>query len=108
MHFFCIVNLKNIFLSFSFYGKLITAKGTKTAKGELMHFWTFLDIEGEVFDTVHFPKVAKKYSLAGNGVYLIRGKVMDDLGCLSIIADFVERQAIVSDPRHVAGSHKMK
>jgi DNA polymerase-3 subunit alpha len=88
------------------YGKLITAKGTKTSKGELMHFGTFLDIEGEVFDTVHFPKVAKKYSLAGNGVYLIRGKVMDDLGCLSIIADFVERQAIVSDPRHNEKSHK--
>ena len=88
------------------YAKLITAKGTKTSKGELMHFGTFLDVEGEVFDTVHFPKVAKRYSLAGNGVYLIRGKVMDDLGCLGIIAEALERLAIVSDPRHNEKSHK--
>jgi DNA polymerase-3 subunit alpha len=88
------------------YGKLITAKPTKTGKGELMYFGTFLDSDGDVFDTVHFPKVAKRYSLTGNGVYRIRGKVVDDLGCLSIIAEVVERLAIVSDPRHVEESYK--
>jgi len=90
----------------SIYGKLITAKPTKTAKGELMHFGTFLDSDGEVFDTVHFPKIAKKYSIASNGVYLIKGEVVNDLGCLSIIADFVERQGIIPDPRYTSLSHK--
>lgn len=90
----------------SIYGKLITAKSTKTTKGELMHFGTFLDSDGEVFDTVHFPKVAKTYSIASNGIYLIKGKVMNDLGCLSIIAEFVERLAIIPDPRHAEVSHK--
>ena len=90
----------------SIYGKLITAKGTKTADNKLMHFGTFLDSDGDVFDTVHFPEISKKYSIASNGVYLIKGKVANDLGCLSIITDFVERQAIVPDPRHTEVSHK--
>tara|TARA_R110002049_G_scaffold151160_1_gene314708 strand:+ start:22754 stop:25738 length:2985 start_codon:yes stop_codon:yes gene_type:complete len=91
----------------SIYGKLVTAKGTPTSDKRLMHFGTFLDSDGNVFDTVHFPEISKKYSIASNGVYLIRGKVVDDLGSLSIITDYVERQPMLLDPRYNNVSHKI-
>ncbi|MBZ0244323.1 MAG: DNA polymerase III subunit alpha, partial [Cyclobacteriaceae bacterium] len=36
-------------------GYVVTTKNTSTLKGEPMHFGTFYDKDGEVFDTVHFP-----------------------------------------------------
>jgi len=89
------------------YGKRITAKPTSTQKGQLMYFGTFLDEDGDIFDTVHFPEVAKRYSIASNGIYRIKGKVVEDLGYYSIIADEVEKEAVVPDPRHVA-NHKIE
>jgi len=80
-------------------GKLVTAKGTPTKDKRLMHFGTFLDRNGTFFDTVHFPNIAEKYDFRSNGIYLIRGKVVDDLGCLAIIVDFIERLPIRPDPR---------
>ncbi|MGB3606264.1 MAG: DNA polymerase III subunit alpha [Psychroserpens sp.] len=91
----------------SIYGKLVTAKGTPTADKRLMHFGTFLDSDGDVFDTVHFPEISKKYSIKSNGIYLIKGKVVDDLGSLSIIAEYVERQPMRLDPRYNEKSHKL-
>ncbi len=64
-----------------------------------MHFGTFLDIDGTFFDTVHFPIISEKYNIQSNGVYYIKGKVVDDLGCLAIIVDFIERLHIIPDPR---------
>jgi DNA polymerase-3 subunit alpha len=91
----------------SIYGKLVTAKGTPTADKRLMHFGTFLDCDGNIFDTVHFPEISKKYSIASNGVYLVRGKVVDDLGSISIIAEYVERQPMIPDPRYTIKNHKI-
>ncbi|MBL7774722.1 MAG: DNA polymerase III subunit alpha, partial [Saprospiraceae bacterium] len=36
-------------------GYYVCRKDTRTVKGELMHFGTWLDREGRFFDTVHFP-----------------------------------------------------
>ncbi|WP_339848289.1 PHP domain-containing protein [uncultured Dokdonia sp.] len=80
-------------------GKLVTAKGTPTKDKRLMHFGTFLDIDGTFFDTVHFPIISEKYNIQSNGVYYIKGKVVDDLGCVAIIVDFIERLHIIPDPR---------
>ncbi|WP_046758917.1 DNA polymerase III subunit alpha [Kordia jejudonensis] len=83
------------------YGKLITAKGTPTSDKRLMHFGTFLDREGTVFDTVHFPNVSEKYPILSKGIYKITGKVIEEMEYYSIIAEKVEFQAIQSDPRHI-------
>lgn len=103
------VNLPTDFLAIDLYkyinkqiticGKLVTAKGTPTKDKRLMHFGTFIDKKGTFFDTVHFPNIAEKYDFRSNGVYLIRGKVVDDLGCLAVIVDFIERLPILPDPR---------
>ncbi|WP_026449466.1 DNA polymerase III subunit alpha [Aequorivita capsosiphonis] len=89
----------NIGKRISIFGKLITMKGTGTSKGDIMSFGTFIDFEGTIFDTVHFPEIAKKYSTRTNGVYLITGKVVDDLDYLSIVVEYIKFQNLLQDPR---------
>jgi DNA polymerase III alpha subunit len=61
-------------------GYLVTTKNTRTVDHKLMHFGTFLDEEGAIFDTTHFPDTAKRYPFRGSGLYLIKGKVAEDFG----------------------------
>lgn len=61
-------------------GYLVTTKDTRTKRGQAMHFGTFYDSEGQVFDTVHFPDVASKFPFRGRGFYQINGKVVEDVG----------------------------
>lgn len=81
-------------------GYLITTKHTKTKKGKLMHFGTFLDRDGDFLDTVHFPPIAAKYPFRGKGIYKITGKVMVEFNCVTIEVSNFERLAIIEDPRY--------
>jgi DNA-directed DNA polymerase III PolC len=65
-------------------GYYVTTKPTKTIKGEYMLFGTFLDREGNFFDTTHFPRVAQEFPLRGKAVYHITGKVVQDFGFYSV------------------------
>jgi error-prone DNA polymerase len=49
-----------------------------------MWFGTFLDVEGEFFDTVHFPNSTPVYPFRGAGCYLIEGRVVEDFGFPSV------------------------
>ncbi|MCO5273273.1 MAG: DNA polymerase III subunit alpha, partial [Cyclobacteriaceae bacterium] len=77
-------------------GYVVATKNTVTAKGEPMHFGTFYDKNGEVFDTVHFPDVTKKYPFRGRGFYGIQGKVVDDFGVASIEVGYMKKLPMVS------------
>ncbi len=72
-------------------GYLVTAKMTSTSKREQMYFGTFLDITGDWIDTVHFPDIALRFPFRGRGIYTIRGKVVEEFGCVSIEANFLEK-----------------
>jgi DNA polymerase-3 subunit alpha len=72
-------------------GYLITTKPTSTAKGDRMYFGTFLDEEGNFIDTVHFPPVAKKFPFTGKGIYLMRGKVMEEFDAITIEVSAMKR-----------------
>ncbi len=61
-------------------GELVTIKYVKTSRNQIMHFGTFLDLNGEFFDTVHFPTTLKHYPFKGYGVYLLLGKIVDEFG----------------------------
>jgi DNA-directed DNA polymerase III PolC len=61
-------------------GYVVTTKDTSTRGGLLMHFGTFLDSRGDVFDTVHFPQIAKRFPFRGRGFYRIKGTVVEDFG----------------------------
>ncbi len=72
-------------------GYLVTTKDTRTVNGDRMHFGTFYDFEGNVFDTVNFPPVAKKYPFRGKGFYRMTGIVVEDFGYPMIEVDVMEK-----------------
>lgn len=77
-------------------GYVVTTKNTSTLNGELMHFGTFYDCHGEVFDTVHFPDIARKYPFRGRGFYEMRGKVVDDFGVASLEVSYMAKLPMIS------------
>lgn len=77
-------------------GYVVTTKNTGTIKGELMHFGTFYDQQGEVFDTVHFPDSAKKFPFRGRGFYFIKGKVVEDFGIATIEVSSMEKIPLIN------------
>jgi DNA polymerase-3 subunit alpha len=82
------------------YGYYVTAKRTSTSKGDLMYFGTFVDINGNHIDTVHFPPTVKKYPIKGRGVYQIKGKVVEEFDCISIEVITFDKLTIIQDPRY--------
>lgn len=82
-------------------GYLVTIKNTTTIKKERMHFGTFLDREGEFLDTVHFPSAAQHYPFRGKGMYVIKGKVVEEFDTFSIEVQEMEKLAYKSDPRYI-------
>lgn len=65
-------------------GNYVTFKHVRTVKRENMAFGTFLDIEGNFFDTTHFPESFKNHPFKGMGIYQIKGKVVEEFGFPSI------------------------
>ncbi len=81
-------------------GYFVTRKDLRTRIGDPMAFGTWLDAEGDYFDTTHFPGVWKHGQLRAGGIYLITGKVAEDFGFLTLDAERVVRLAYVSDSRY--------
>jgi len=81
-------------------GELVTRKFTKTKSGQIMNFGTFIDAEGEFFDTTHFPKTLEQWPFRGHGIYLILGKIEEEFGFQSLIVEKMAKLPIVPDPRN--------
>ena len=81
-------------------GYLVTLKPTRTKSGDRMYFGYFVDIQGTFFDTVHFPADLKKYSFQGNGVYWMRGVVLNDFGHRSLRVEAMRKLPWRVDPRN--------
>jgi DNA polymerase-3 subunit alpha len=78
-------------------GYLITTKDTSTMKTRVhMCFGTFYDVNGEAFDTVHFPDSAKKFPFRGRGFYEMKGKVTEDFGVYAIEVCWMDKLPMVS------------
>ena len=78
-------------------GNYVTYKPVRTKRGDLMAFGTFLDEDGNFFDTVHFPPVLSAYPFQGSGIYLILGKVVEEFGFPSIEVQKIARLPIQKD-----------
>jgi len=76
-------------------GYLVTIKNTHTKDGKMMHFATFYDPRGDVFDTTHFPPVAKRNPFQGRGFYRMKGKVVEDFGYPMVEVDSMEKLPMV-------------
>lgn len=72
-------------------GYFVTRKHTRTKKGDIMAFGTFLDKDGQWLDTVHFPDAIKQFPFRGKGCYFITGKVTEEFGFYSIEVIRMER-----------------
>ena len=65
-------------------GLYVCEKTVHTKTNKKMWFGTFLDVEGNFFDTVHFPNSTPTYPFRGAGCYLMEGKVVQEFGFASI------------------------
>lgn len=72
-------------------GYLVHRKRTQTSKGEMMCFATWLDMDGQWIDTVHFPPALRDHPFQGPGCYVVQGKVIEEYGFVSIDISYMER-----------------
>jgi DNA polymerase III alpha subunit len=80
-------------------GRLVTIKYVWTVRKEVMHFGTFIDVQGEFFDTVHFPPSLKTYPFRGDGMYLILGNVVEEFGFPSIEVEKMAKMPFQANPK---------
>ncbi|RDC58094.1 DNA polymerase III subunit alpha [Pedobacter chinensis] len=80
---------------------LVASKTVRTKNKSLMKFGTFIDVNGDFIDTVHFPQSLQKSPLRGNGLYLIEGKAVVDYDSPAIEVHRCAMMPIKPDPRSV-------
>ncbi|MFV5689521.1 DNA polymerase III subunit alpha [Flavobacterium sp. ZT3R25] len=78
---------------------LISRKHVPTKMGT-MYFGTWIDIEGEYFDTAHFTKSLEKYPFQGGGCYLLLGNVEVDYHFPTITVTKMAKMPFIPDPRY--------
>ena len=78
---------------------LISRKHVPTKKGA-MFFGTWIDAEGEYFDTAHFPKCLEEYPFQGGGCYLLLGTVEVDFHFPTITIHKMAKMPFIPDPRY--------
>ncbi len=81
-------------------GYYVTKKNVRTIKGKLMNFGTWIDENGQYFDTTHFPQALKRYPFRGKGIYLLTGKVVTEFGFASIEIVKMRKLPMVADERY--------
>lgn len=79
-------------------GLYVCEKTVHTKNNKKMWFGTFLDVDGNFFDTTHFPNSTPTYPFRGAGCYLILGKVVEDFGFPSIEVIKFAKLPIVNNP----------
>lgn len=72
-------------------GYLVHRKPTRTSNGQIMYFGTWLDVEGQWLDSVHFPDSGNKNPFTGPGCYLLNGKVVEEYGFYSLEIRWMKR-----------------
>lgn len=84
---------------------LISRKHVPTKRGT-MYFGTWIDAEGEYFDTAHFPDNLSQYSFQGGGCYLLLGTVEVDFHFPTITILKMSKMPFIPDPRYTLDKDK--
>ena len=84
---------------------LISRKHVPTKKGT-MYFGTWIDVEGNFFDTAHFPDNLKSYPFQGGGCYLLLGRVEVDFHFPTITIFKMAKMPFIPDPRYSEDKEK--
>jgi DNA-directed DNA polymerase III PolC len=78
---------------------LISRKHVPTKMGA-MYFGTWIDADGEFFDTAHFTDSLAKYPFQGGGCYLLLGNVEVDYHFPTITVIKMAKMPFIADPRY--------
>src|SRR5690606_3871438 len=65
-----------------------------------MYFGTWIDLDGNYFDTAHFPDSLKQYPFQGGGCYLLLGTVEVDYHFPTITIQKMAKMPFIPDPRY--------
>ncbi|SKB91478.1 DNA polymerase-3 subunit alpha [Soonwooa buanensis] len=84
---------------------LISRKHVPTKKGT-MYFGTWIDVNGDYFDTAHFPDSLKEYDFQGGGCYLLLGTVEVDFHFPTITIHKMAKMPMIPDPRYHSTEEK--
>ena len=84
---------------------LISRKQVPTKRGT-MYFGTWIDSEGEYFDTAHFPNNLNQYPFQGGGCYLLLGTVEVDFHFPTITILMMAKMPFIPDPRYTLDNDK--
>ena len=90
---------ENLGIKITTYGYLIALKKSYTSKGDVMYFGTFIDQQGDILDTVHFPEVAHKYPFYGKGIYRLTGIVSEEFGYYTLEVGMMTKEKFMEDVR---------
>ena len=83
-------------------GYLIALKPIQIKSG-LMYFGTWIDSNGDYFDSVHFPLSLEQYPFQGSGCYLLLGTIQIDYDVPTLHILKMAKLPFMSDPRYVNG-----
>jgi DNA polymerase-3 subunit alpha len=81
------------------YGYLVAIKQSRTSKGDIMNFGTFIDKNGDTIDTVHFPESVRKFPFYGKGIYRLVGVITEEFGYFSLEVGQMEKLRLMDDVR---------
>lgn len=84
---------------------LISRKHVPTKKGA-MFFGTWIDANGDYFDTAHFPDCLKQYDFQGGGCYLLLGTVEVDYHFPTVTIHKMAKMPMIPDPRYAYDEQK--
>ena len=84
---------------------LISRKHVPTKGGD-MYFGTWIDAEGDFFDTAHFASSLIKYPFKGGGCYLLLGQVEVDYHFPTVTISKMSKMPFIPDPRYSATDEK--
>lgn len=86
---------------------LISRKHVPIENGD-MFFGTWIDAEGQYFDTAHFPKSLKNNPFQEGGIYLLLGTVEIDYHFPSVTITRMEKMPLILNPRYSMDEEKSK
>lgn len=78
---------------------LIARKQVPTSRGT-MYFGTWIDAQGDYFDTVHFADSLRSFPFRGGGCYLLLGTVEVDNHFPTITIHKMAKMPFIPDPRY--------
>ncbi|WP_294319320.1 DNA polymerase III subunit alpha [uncultured Chryseobacterium sp.] len=80
----------------------------KNGSRDDMYFGTWIDVEGQYFDTAHFPDSLKKFPFKEGGIYLLLGTVEVDYHFPTVTITRMAKMPLIADPRYSMDEEKSK